>query len=597
MARSSMGDDSMDLTMAIGGIQESSSPAKSRRRSAASRQHFVAEASQPEEDATMDVTRAFGGIKTAERLDQTTSSFDENEELTMELTVVIRDEMIENVAPASPDQMAPSTPQLSTSPLKSFASLTPKDQDRFKDVPDSGPRKLLTPMLQKQIDLPKEEQILTDANDISTPAESKNMTLSPEPRAEHHTRHSDRTTRSITHQVPPPATPENDVQQLIDAQLQDAQHSPLIEKQQRSSPTRLPASEPPTMLNAIKLMSTPRKETLKSRSPQKHTPAARSSPSKSFTPQARPTPNLRAELHSLPNKNVAQQQAKTETSSKPVQKVHLQEFLDSAGIRFMDITATKRRMTIAPTPSKIRRDAQVEEEDRAEATLGPAIIAAACTQPEHDMYQHACHELKHYMSEGRKIIKQLEVETYREQPPLLQDYVNASAHDRAILDSQMRDMKTHARFKSKEMWYGWRSQLLNDLIKGVSSIGDSLAQDELAIKEAEDFVEGTVPDLIAQHDLLHEQANALEEALTAIPDDEREELEGVRAQLARADKDLDEKRRLLEQLEQEGEEQEALIEDLAEARSETAAVIQEAERVREACRGISQEEITTLTGQ
>ena len=137
VARSSMGDDTMDLTMAIGGIKETASPAKPQRRRVSTRRRSsgVASVASEQDDATMDLTRAVGGVKFADQTNHTSSSYDENEELSMDLTAVLG-----GVKPA--DKAKPTTPRKSLSPLKEKANTAPKDQERFKDAPDSGARKL-----------------------------------------------------------------------------------------------------------------------------------------------------------------------------------------------------------------------------------------------------------------------------------------------------------------------------------------------------------------------------------------------------------------------------------------------------------------------
>lgn len=75
-------------------------------------------------------------------------------------------------------------------------------------------------------------------------------------------------------------------------------------------------------------------------------------------------------------------------------RVHLQDFLNLTSIRFMELTTTKRRHTIAPngsldgvprTPEDGAEGAlPVEVGSRLEMT----VIAGACTLPMLDLYQH-----------------------------------------------------------------------------------------------------------------------------------------------------------------------------------------------------------------
>ncbi|KAK4555125.1 hypothetical protein LTR86_007891 [Recurvomyces mirabilis] len=670
-ARSSMGDDTMDLTMAIGGIKEpTSSPFKPQRRKSAAATAVARRRSSgvqsEQEEATMDFTVAVGGIKAAQRAENTASSFDENEELTMELTTVLGGIKAAQRAAAA-NQASPTTPNKPMSPAK---NLSPKDQERYKDAPDSGPKKLLTPIFQKQVHLSAEKPL--SSAEKSAQAARRRRTISPgkvswmgavfdetrependaaaqfAPLAEEDGHDSpameevaypelpdeeqlveetplqdsvveelpvqDTRVEQVPLQEPiakvpsagtTPRTPpsQSRVFQLqLDAQLLPMQPSPSVEKVLRSTPAkqastpevpRQSESQEPrsTLADSIRLMSTPRKETLKALTPKKQPVSKQASPVKAIAPR----PRL-ASARKSPAKQVRDDILATQPHDEMIEHVHLGGFLEQAGIRFMDITATKRRMTIAPTPSKLRRSNDMDENEPAESnlTMETALISAACTQPEHDMYQHACHELKHYIDSGKKVIKTLEAETYEDTPPLIQAWMNAEPSRRAILDAKIREMKTQARLRSKEMWYQWRSQLLGDLMKGLSGIGEGLLRDDEVLTESETVVDAVLPGLVEQKESMEQEAERLEQALSATSEEEKMELDAARARLVEVDAEMVEKREILAMLQQEAQEQEAVVTDLQDSKTEFLAAIQEAERVRESCRGVSLDEISAL---
>ena len=635
VARSSIGDDTMDLTIAIGGIQTADSPVKLERRKSVVRRRSSGVVFE-KNDATMDMTQAFGGVKNFTRNDHTSFSFDENEELTMELTTVLGD-----IKAAKNVVARPVTPVTSQSPPRSAVNTTPREQERFVDAPDLGPRKLLTPIFQKQVILSAEKKSSSkksresmsptgdtagsdvDAQGVATAVQEQAERTSDAHRSEtpefsplkdavvYPTLPSAETRASLAQSTPPQSpvksgesTPKIGAEQQLD-QMPESQLSPLVEKQQRSSPSK--AVTPPekardlqearSIVNSIKLMSTPRKETLKTVTPKKHTPVKPLSPVKIATPRIRATPKSRTIAKRSPARQFSEDLLNVPLTNKSARKIHLQQFLDAAGIRFMDLIATRRRLTTAPTPSKARRSESIANEEPDRITLETATVAAACTQPEHDMYQHACHELKHYISEGKKIIKQLEAETYRDQPPLLQAYMHASGDRKALLDAHMREMKTQARYRSKEIWYAWRSQLLEDLMKALASIGEGLIADDDTLQHAEEIVEQVLPGLVQEQRELQQEAERFEQAFSAMSEEEREELAAAREGIVVADAELMEKRRVLEELRQEAREQETLADDLQDTKSEFTAAIREADRVREACRGISVDEITQLKGK
>lgn len=65
------------------------------------------------------------------------------------------------------------------------------------------------------------------------------------------------------------------------------------------------------------------------------------------------------------------------------ERLHLQDFLNMTSIRFMELTTTKRRHTIAPNPSS-SRDSRMEES----ASLEDCVAAGAAVIPMLELFQH-----------------------------------------------------------------------------------------------------------------------------------------------------------------------------------------------------------------
>jgi kinetochore protein Spc7/SPC105 len=316
-----------------------------------------------------------------------------------------------------------------------------------------------------------------------------------------------------------------------------------------------------------------------------------------MTPRGRPTPRAVAKGTSnlSPAKHLAEDLRKIKLSGEPAQNIGLSDFLNEAGIKFMDLTTTKRRMTTVATPSK-SREAVGSNVPQEVLDLESSVVAAACTAPELELYQHACHELKRYTREGKQMVAELEAETANETPPLLLAYTSADKSRKAELDAYMRDMKTNARLRSKEMWYAWRSQLLDELMGGLQTIGENLIKDDEIMSKSESMIERVLPDLTAQHAKLHAEADALEKIVNVVSESDKEDLQECRAALKTTNATLAERREILQQLRQQVKEQDDLAIQLAESKEESIAAMQEANRVREACRGIPVSEISTLAG-
>ncbi|KEQ70705.1 Spc7-domain-containing protein, partial [Aureobasidium namibiae CBS 147.97] len=596
-SRQSLGDATMDLTVAVGAIQQGQqSPVKKDRR-LSSRSRRSSGASSIMEEQTMDFTMAVGGIK---QLQQPKSpreqsileedDAEENEDMSMEFTAVI--------------------------------PTTPKDQDRFKETRDLAAKKLLTPLFEKQVpgsavkdsagsrrssarksvsEQPAATLPFLSPAALAIPHRSpasarKSPSSRRTPTSAQKTPSSAQKIPSSVRKTPVSATKSPHFAQKL---FESAQHTPLaqtspISVKQNGSALKLASAHK----NSIKHLSTPSKEIGTSPLKRLRALTPKKSPAKKMmTPKKIATPKLSTPFI-VENKNApglldleaAKNIFAVPKTGPPARKVQLNEFLDLAGIKFMDLTASKRRHTVAPTPSETYG---VDGEDQ-NIDLEGAVVAGACTMPMLDLFQHACRELKKYISEGKSFLKNMEVEVYDEPPPFFQAYMDATPEHKSQLDVNMRDAKTNARMRSKEIWYGWRSQLLDGLSDGLDRTRTGLDADAEVLGQKQQSLDSVLPDMLQHYEDLLNEAEQLEQAAAATSEEEKEELRASRARLVEVDEQIEERKRMLAGLQRDVDEQDNLAEAYEEGKMESLAAIQEAERVKESCRGFTIDEVQSL---
>jgi len=426
--------------------------------------------------------------------------------------------------------------------------------------------------------------------------------------------------------------------------------SPKRLSNQQIFPIPTPLKNTMDLTNSIKLLSTPRKQILTSpmkgastTTPRKiatplkdptpkRTPLPKRgvSPRKVATPKKTPTPKKGASPKkvTIDAGNLSEDELSTAiTAPAPVdgstndadaveEQIRLQEFLEMTNIRFMDLTTTKRRPTGFPTVKADMKDENGDEEAESKPKLDALVVAAACTVPELEMYQHvrcsfymmvpsmitdvtqqSCRELKKDISDGRVRARQIEEDVYESNPALFREYLSAPPEERYIMDNQFKLIKANARLQSKAMWYGWRSQLLNDLKTALLKTASDFDLDDKALKKQEDLAEALLPELVARHEQLETDCQLLRERAEELASCDQQELDAARERLVTADTQIAEKKALLEALQKELQETEASIETVNERRLECAEEIKAAERVREECRGWSASEVNAIKGR
>ena len=269
------------------------------------------------------------------------------------------------------------------------------------------------------------------------------------------------------------------------------------------------------------------------------------------------------------------------------EKIHLQDFLNMTNIHFMELNTTKRRQTIAPTMLSTGATAK----DGKQASLTECVVAATTTLPLLELYQHACRELKSYISSGRRIIRSIEQETFEEQPPLFREYLDARPDVRMVMDNQFRNGKVNARLQSKAGWYAWRSQLVDGLRGGLENIKAGMAADASQIASQEAMLEKVLPGLEQRQVELEEEEQMLQKRKFELESEDHEALRAARLRLMRLESELAHKNDAYEQLQREIQDKETTLSDAAELKSEFQAQIEEAERVQEECRGVSLKDV------
>lgn len=284
---------------------------------------------------------------------------------------------------------------------------------------------------------------------------------------------------------------------------------------------------------------------------------------------------------------------KDESEGADGHEIHLQDFLNMISIRFMELQTTKRRHTTAP--GTLQDGTSLSGED--DMSLERCVVSSACTVPMLELYQHSCRELKKYIAEGRRMVKEIEADTLEDNPPLFQEYITAAPDVRALMDNQFKNVKTHARLLSKAMWYEWRMKLQEGLREGLVKISADMDGDYKTLQEQMDILESVLPELASTYEVLEDEHENLTEAAQEIADCDPEELDSTRQELVSLDADIEAKKELVAELRLQFQAAETHTASLSSKKDSCLSDIAQSEKVRENCRGWSSSEVNNLKGE
>lgn len=144
-------------------------------------------------------------------------------------------------------------------------------------------------------------------------------------------------------------------------------------------------------------------------------------------------------------------------SDSGYRNITVNEFLNKVNISFMDDFLTDRR-----SHSSVGLTKTTDEKD---ADLTDYVVATAAEMPLLKMFEFACRELKADHETVKESFSQWEKETALDNPVLFQEYMEASATTKQIMNSQFQLLKSYSREEAKGSWYQWRYQLTKGLKK------------------------------------------------------------------------------------------------------------------------------------
>lgn len=193
-------------------------------------------------------------------------------------------------------------------------------------------------------------------------------------------------------------------------------------------------------------------------------------------------------------------------------------------------------------------------------------------------------------------MKEIEADTYEENPPLFREYMSAPPDVKPIMDNQFKNVKTHARILSKAMWYEWRMKLLEGLKEGLLKIGEGMDEDDGLLIQQEQMIQPVLPALIEDHERLEKQVSIVQAQADELADCDQDALKEARDSLMSIERELEAKRKLVEDLQTQLREREDGLADVVERKQECVDEIKEAEKIRSDCRGWSTTEVLALHG-
>lgn len=180
--------------------------------------------------------------------------------------------------------------------------------------------------------------------------------------------------------------------------------------------------------------------------------------------------------------------------------------------------------------------------------------------------------------------------------PEVRGYLAADQKKKKVIDNQFKAAKTSARLHSRMMWYEWRSNLLDDLQRGLARIEEGFRNDDSKLGTKEVQLQTLHSELRSRHEQLLQETEGLERRRREIDEADPAEAAAADEVLAFIQAQVTEKEQKVAYLKKEKEEKAIQLKNLSERQHEVNQVLRDAQVRHDECRGWTAKEVSSLKG-
>lgn len=170
--------------------------------------------------------------------------------------------------------------------------------------------------------------------------------------------------------------------------------------------------------------------------------------------------------------------------------VTLNQFMTDIGIKFYDDleigSQSQNRISISLPKVKLDGESDFGLED---------YVMGAIKIPVYELNEFSCKELLQNIQEGIKIFETIKESTSSMNPRLFKEFYETIPEAKLSMKTEFQLIKDYSRQEAKKVWYGWRSQLIRNVLDELTKTIENLKEDRSKlllgieqINEANDIV-------------------------------------------------------------------------------------------------------------
>lgn len=209
--------------------------------------------------------------------------------------------------------------------------------------------------------------------------------------------------------------------------------------------------------------------------------------------------------------------------------VSLTEFLTEIGIKFYDDLEFSTDMSNRYRLSLSDAHSPLTQADYYRANIQLPVL---------EVYELCCKELSGKIKQGMDLFDELKTATLQNNPDIFREYFKASFYDQMTMKSRFHTLKEYTRQQAKQIWYQWRTKLIENIIDVLRGNLEIIQSDKSTLMDQISSLDTIFRDIQLEHHRIRLDILQFKDIQSRFEDLDTEQLKNIKSKLTDLNKQL-----------------------------------------------------------
>lgn len=202
--------------------------------------------------------------------------------------------------------------------------------------------------------------------------------------------------------------------------------------------------------------------------------------------------------------------------------VSLTEFLTEIGIKFYDDLEFSIDMSNRYRLSVSDSHGLQSQDDYYRANVQLPVL---------EVFELCCKELSEKIKQGKKLFDELKDETLQNNPDIFRKYFKSSFYDQMTMKSRFHTLKEYTRQQAKQIWYQWRTKLIENILDVLKGNMELLESDKATLLDQISSLDALFRDIQQQYHSVRLDILQFKDIQTRFENLDTEQLKNIKSKL------------------------------------------------------------------